>query len=397
MLFTNARIFLGNEFVKGSLRVIDGRFSEVIIDRPAVPEEGEEVVICTGQKIIPGLFDIHTHGVLGHDFSVSSAEDDAKMCRCYASQGVTSILATTMTNDKEQLIRAHSHIKALRKQQAESPDRHQDEATVRGINLEGPFLAEAKRGAHDPKHLRAISEDLFNELNSASGNSIRLMTVAPELDGAIDFIRTHSARQCDDSVRCDDTHQVMSLGHSACDYTKAMEAFKAGANHVTHLYNAMNGLSHRAPGIPGAAADQNAYVELICDGLHVHEAVIRNTFRANPEHVVMISDSIAPAGLPDGKYSSGGLEVFVRDGEIRLEDGTLAGSGIFLFEGLRRAINRFGIPENEAVLAATYTPAASLGMENECGRIGQDMQADFLIVDWEYNLVSVYIRGNKIK
>lgn len=397
MLFTNARIFLGSEFVKGSLRVKDGCFSEVIIDRPAIPEEGEEIINCTGQKIIPGLFDIHTHGVLGHDFSVSTAEEDAAMCRYYASNGVTSVLATTMTNDEEQLVRAHGQIRELGELQEKNPREHQGEAKVRGINLEGPFLAEKKRGAHDPQYLRGISEELFEKLNSASGNRIKVMTVAPELGGAIEFIRKHSAKQCNDSVRCDDTHQVISIGHTACDYDLAMKAFKAGANHVTHLYNAMNGLAHREPGIPGAAADNEAYVELICDGLHVHESVIRNTFRANPGRVVMISDSINPTGLPEGKYSAGGLDVFMQNGEIRLADGTLAGSSITLFEGLRRAINKFNIPENEAVLAATYNPAASLGMEDECGRIGQGMRADFLIVDWEYNLQSIYVNGQKLQ
>lgn len=405
MLFTNARIFLGNEFIKGALRVKDGRFCEVIINRPAIPEEGEEVISCTGQKIIPGLFDIHTHGALGHDFSFSSADEDEEMCRFYASHGVTSVLATTMTNEEDQLKRAHASIDEVCRRQAAialgegtgNEDSVYSAASIRGINLEGPFLAEKKRGAHDPQYLRGISEELFGELNGASGNRIKVMTVAPELEGAIDFIKAHSAKKIDDSVCCDENHQVISIGHTACDYELAVEAFRAGANHVTHLYNAMNGLAHRAPGIPGAAADEGAYVELICDGLHVHESVIRNTFRANPERVVMISDSIAPAGLPEGKYSSGGLDVFVKNGELRLEDGTLAGSGITLFEGLYRAITRFNIPECEAILAATYTPAASLGMEDECGRIGEGMQADFLVVDWDYNLQSVYLRGQKIR
>lgn len=395
MLFTNARIFLGNEFVKGALRVTDGRFSEVIIGRPAVPEENEEVVVCTGQKIIPGLVDIHTHGALGHDFSTASAEDDAELCRYYASNGVTSILATTMTGDIEQLKKAHSEIDRLCRQQADALSSNAcPAAAIRGINLEGPFLSAKKHGAHDPKYLRAVSEELFKELNSASGNRIRVVTVAPELEGAMDFIRAHSAKKCDDSVVCSDSRQVISLGHTACDYELAVEAFRAGANHVTHLYNAMNEMAHRAPGLPGAAADREAYVELICDGLHVHESVIRNTFRANPGRVVIISDSIAPAGLSDGTYSAGGLEVSVNADGIRLPDGTLAGSGITLFEGLRRAINNFNIPESEAVLAVTFTPAASVGLQDECGRIGQGMPADFLIVDWEYNLVKIYVNGH---
>ncbi len=152
----------------------------------------------------------------------------------------------------------------------------------------------------------------------------------------------------------------------------------------------MNGLHHRKPGIPGAAADANAWVELICDGLHVHESVIRHAFKAYPGRVVLISDSIAPSGLPDGQYSSGGLPVTLKDGEIRLEDGTLAGSGITLFEGLKRCVTRFGVPEEEAILAATYNPAASVGLEDICGSIAVGLDADFLVIDDDYTLRAVH-------
>ena len=427
MLFTGAKVFIGEKFENAEIRVRDGLVSEIaIFPERLAAGSAEEVMDCSGLKIIPGLFDIHTHGCLGYDFSKSSAAEDLKMLEFYAAHGVTSVLATTMTNELGQYRYACGEIRKLiglqetsdtaviRDSNAGSADGYKsgidaDEsasgiprAIIRGINMEGPFLSREKRGAHDPQYLYPVSEELFEDLNSCSGHNIRLLTIAPELDGAMDFIRRHSAVRTIGSDVTDSTptfyhqHQYISLGHSACDYSTAVEAFNSGADHVTHLYNTMNGLSHRAPGIPGAAADSRAYVELICDGLHVHEAVVRHTFRANPGRVVLISDSINPTGLPEGSYSAGGLDVFMKNGEIRLADGTLAGSSITLFEGLRRCITRFDIPEEEAILAATLNPAASVGLAQECGKIAVGMPADLLAVDNAYGLKEVFLKGKKL-
>ena len=385
MIYKNARVFIEGHFRDASFRLNDGRFVEISEggrELEAAPDE--QVIDCKGNKIIPGLFDIHTHGCLGYDFTFSSAEEDRKMLDHYAAHGVTSVLATTMTSSPDTYRRACSQIRQL----ADSvKDVRVFPAKVRGINAEGPFLSIEKKGAHDPQYITAPDEDYYNELNSLSGGMIRLITIAPEQDSAIGFIKKHTA---DNAVKRDSALYV-SVGHSDCDYDMAMKAFEAGADHVTHLYNAMNGLHHRKPGIPGAAADANAWVELICDGLHVHESVLRHAFKAYPGRVVLISDSIAPSGLTDGQYSSGGLPVFLKNGEIRLEDGTLAGSGITLFEGLKRCVTRFNIPEEEAILAATYNPAASVGLEDRCGSIAAGLDADFLVIDDDYNLLQVHL------
>lgn len=380
MILSNGRVFIDGHFVSADVKITEEHFSQIKVDGKIEPEQNEKVIDCKNKKVIPGLFDIHTHGCLGFDFSKSECDEDEQMCKFYGSHGVTSILATTMTNELGQYRRACASIRQLiEKQKGSSVS---SEATVRGINMEGPFISKEKRGAHDPQYIYPVSDELFDELDGLSGNAIKLYTIAPELDGATEFISKHKDR-------------VASVGHSDCDYDTAMKAFDVGSNHVTHLYNAMNGLHHRKPGIIGAAADRGAYVELICDGLHVHESVIRSTFKFNPGRVIMISDSINPTGLPEGKYSAGGLDVYMKNGEIRLEDGTLAGSSITLFEGLKRAVLKFGIPEEEAVLAATYNPAASLNMEHECGSIAEGLCGDCVVIDDDYNICNIVIGGKE--
>ncbi len=391
MIFANAKVFMDGRYEDASFRVKDGRFADIAKSpEKLAPGGAEEVIDCKGKKVIPGLFDIHTHGCLGLDFTFSGADDDRTMLKHYARSGVTEVLATTMTSAPEVYKKACAEICTLKDNTDPAL------ARVRGINAEGPFLSVEKKGAHDQNYIQPVDSEYYSELNRLSGNIIRLITIAPETEGAMDFIKTHAASGPSCDVRCEEDKVVVSLGHSDCGYDTAMEGFRAGADHVTHLYNAMNGLHHRKPGIPGAAADAGAWVELICDGLHVHESVIRHAFKAYPGRVVLISDSIAPSGLPDGQYSSGGLPVFLKNGEIRLEDGTLAGSGITLFEGLKRCVTRFDVPEEEAVLAATRNPAVSVGLSDRCGRIAEGLDADFLILSEDFDLEAVYIAGNKI-
>lgn len=362
MLYSNARVFVDRHFRIADLEVNNGIVTSLTFNDGAAG---------SGLTVLPGLFDIHTHGCLGHDFSSVTAKTLNTMLDFYRSHGVTHVLATLMTNPLPMLEASCKVIEAAIG--AGTPG-------LEGINLEGPFLSPDKKGAHDGQYLLLPDINVFNRLQELSGNSIRVLTVAPELDGAMSLIS---------SLASGGRRVRTSLGHSACDYSTAMEAFGKGADHVTHLYNAMNGFNHRAPAIPGAAMDSGAYVELICDGLHVHESVIRQVFKAYPGRVVMISDSINPTGLSEGQYTAGGLEVFMHNGDIRLADGTLAGSSVTLLEELRRCIKCFGIPEEEAVAAATLTPAASLGMDGTIGSICVGMPADFIVVDEQYNLLEV--------
>ena len=262
--------------------------------------------------------------------------------------------------------------------------RPENGAKVAGINLEGPFLCYAKRGAQAAENLHAPDAAMFHRLNEASGGIVRLVTVAPEEPGAIPFIEEVS-KVC-----------TVSIGHTTADYDTAMAAYQAGASHATHLFNAMPSLLHREPGVIAAASDNGATVELITDGLHVHPAVVRLTHRLFGEKLVLISDSLRCAGMPDGDYELGGQPITMKNGKATLTGtDTLAGSSIHLMEGLRRSVS-FGVPLEAAVTAATLAPAKVIKMDHAIGSLAPGKCADFVLLDQNLNLKAVYIDGKQI-
>ena len=261
----------------------------------------------------------------------------------------------------------------------------EDGAVMRGINLEGPFAAVEKKGAMDPNNLIDPDYDLFVELNEASEGRIKLNDVAPEKPGALDLIE-RTSDVC-----------VVSLHHTSADYDLAVEAFQRGASHVTHLYNAMNGFSHRAPGLIGAAADYASSVELISDGHHVHPAAVRIAFSIfGEDRVCLISDAMMACGMSDGEYELGGQKVTVKDGLATLASGTIAGSATPLTESFRRAVVEFGIPVESALRAATDNPSRVLGLEDEIGSIRVGKRADLTLLDAETLEVRHVVLGGKL-
>lgn len=362
MLIKNAKIFIGKAFIEGAVR-----FSETI-DEIGQPD-GPDSFDANGCYIIPGLVDIHTHGAVGEDFSDGSSEGLQTLSGYYASHGVTSFLATTMTLQEPVLAEAMRAIRDIRPGGG---------AKCAGVHLEGPFLSYAKRGAQAVENLHQPDAGLFHRLNELCGGQVRMVTVACEEPGAIAFIREIS-RVC-----------AVSLGHSTADYDTAMEGFAAGATHVTHLFNGMPSFLHRAPGLIGAALDWGASVELICDGLHIHPAVIRAAYRLFGDHLNLISDSLRCAGMPDGSYTLGGQPIVVKGGKATLPDGTLAGSSISLLDAMRNAV-RFGIPLGDAVYAASTAPAIAAGLR--AGSIQLGRPADLLVLDRDLNVKAVFIDG----
>ncbi|MCC8064190.1 MAG: N-acetylglucosamine-6-phosphate deacetylase [Clostridiales bacterium] len=371
MRIINARVFLGGGFVEGSVA-----FSETITAAgPAVAGPGE--LDAEGGYVIPGLIDIHTHAAVGADASDGDPEGLRTLSRYYAAGGVTAWCPTTMTLKEPELIRAMHTIRDFA--------RPADGAKVAGVNLEGPFLSYAKRGAQNPENLHAPDIGLFRRLCDASGGLVRLVTVAPEEPGAIPFIREASKVA------------TVSLGHTTADYGTAMAAYDAGASHATHLFNAMPPLHHREPGVIAAASDAGATVELITDGLHVHPAMVRLAHRLFGEKLVLISDSLRCAGMPDGDYVLGGQPITMKGGKATLSGtDTLAGSSIHLMDGLRRAVS-FGVPLEAAVTAATLAPAKVIGRDGEIGSIAPEKQADLVVLDSQLNVKAVYIDGKRIR
>jgi len=378
VLIKNAEVFMENRFVDTDIRIEEKKI--VKIEQSIVAYEKEEVVDAKGKKLIPALVEIHSHGCVGEDFATSDEAGLKKMLRFYASKGILHVLATTVTEDLELTQKALQTIKTRMDNQTEE----EELALIAGIHMEGPFLSHKKRGAHDEQYLLELSKELMDQWRKDAPSCIRMLSVDPDLDKSGEFIKTYAK------------DMVISLAHTECTYETAKKAIENGADHVTHLFNAMNGLNHREPGIVGAVSDFPVFAELICDGVHIHPAVIRLIYKVAGDRIVLISDSMSATGMENGIYQLGGLDVYVKDGKAILKDGTIAGSSVDLYEMMRRAIS-FGIPAEQAVLSATYLPAKSIGLEENIGSIAEGKTADILLIGADWNLEAVYKSGKKIE
>ncbi len=349
---------LGAEYK--TLVLENGKIKEIL----DVSEEiSAESIDAKGYTVIPGLIDVHTHGREGMD--TMDADFDS-LCDAYAKEGTTSVLLTTMTLGYEDLLRVcHASTDVCG-------------AHILGIHLEGPYISKERLGAQNPDFVRTPS---LEELISF-GDEVKMITVAPEVDGMLDFIR-EASKKC-----------VVSIGHTNATYEETICAIEAGANCLTHTFNAMPPFLHRAPGPIGAGCEKHIYAQVIGDGFHVERGALITAYRMfSSKRMVLISDSIAPAGLPDGCYSSGGLAVDVRDGKIHLANtNTIAGSSSTLLDCVR-TVTSFGIPLEEAVRMASLTPAEMLGVDDHKGKIAVGYDADLLLLDENLELKAVLIDG----
>lgn len=367
MLIKNGSVYIDGSFVKKDLMVDDSHKIADICEPGTVSDEN--CIDATGKYVIPGLVDVHIHGAVGHDFSDGDSLGLAQIAKYLKSKGITSFCPTSMTLPKEDLLHTFRSI-------LEVPQ-DSDHANIAGIHMEGPYISPSKKGAQKEEYIVAPDIESFQELNKACNNNIRIVTIAPEMPGSMEFIQAMH-----DSVS-------ISLGHSSAEYSLASAAYQAGANHATHLFNAMPPLHHRDPGIIGAAADQShVMVELICDGIHINPSVIRMVFRIfGEDRVVLISDAMRATGMEDGVYELGGQDVIKKGNRATLADGTLAGSATNLFDCMKNVVS-YGIPLETAIKAATLNPSNSIG-DQTIGRIKTGLQADLLILDNELNLVQV--------
>lgn len=375
MFFKNANLYTQDfRFHLGGFQVENGRFAQVL------PQEiPADAVDLEGAYVIPGLVDVHNHGNSGKDFSDGDYEGLKTMAAYLGSCGVTSFAPASMTLPYEVLDKAFATARQLKD---EAP---QGCARLMGIQMEGPFFSEKKKGAQNGAYLRNPDFEAFRALEEGCGGLVRIVDVAPELPGSVEFIQK-AKELC-----------TVSVAHTDASYDEAKAAFDAGATHVTHLYNAMPGIHHRKPGvIPAAAENEAVRAELICDGLHVHPASVRFAFRAfGPERMVLISDALRCCGMPDGEYELGGQQVFLSGGVARLADGTIAGSATNLFDCMVKAIS-FGIAPEDAVRAATWNPACAIGAQEEIGSIAEGKLGDFVVCGPDFARKEVYIGGVRI-
>ncbi len=329
---------------------------------------GGETVDASGCYVIPGLIDVHFHGCVGEDFSDADPAGLRRMAAYELSQGVTYICPAGMTLPEEQLT-------AICRTAAAHAASSADGAELVGVNLEGPFLCMAKKGAQNGAFLHDPDIAMLRRLQQAAGGLVKLVTVAPEQPGALEFIR--AARE--DGV-------TVSVGHTVADYDAAAAAFAAGARQATHLFNAMPPFAHRTPGVVGAAFDHpEVRAELICDGIHIHPSVVRAVFQLfGADRVILVSDSLRATGMPDGRYPFGGQEIEVHGNRATMADdpNTLAGSVTSLMGCLRQAV-KFGIPLAHAVRAASLNPARAIGIDHRAGSLEEGKEASFVLLGRE--------------
>lgn len=373
MRYENGWIFADGRFVRGGFSVENGRFAHVLEDVPGPAED------LDGALVIPGLVDIHVHGCAGADFSDGDYAGLVRMARYLARRGVTSFAPASMTLPYDALDKAFHAAARLRREGLA------DGARLMGIQMEGPFLSREKRGSQNPAYLRLPDWDRFLRLYDAAEGLLRIVDVAPELPGAVEFTR-RASEKC-----------RVSVAHTAAGYDQAAAVFDAGATHLTHLFNAMSGIHHRHPGPIGAASErENVTAELICDGIHVHPSAVRMAFRLFPRRICLISDALRCCGMADGSYSLGGQEILLSGGVARLTGDAIAGSAADLYQCMRRAVS-FGIPREQAVWAATALPARVIGRESETGAIADGRAADFVICGGELEPEAVYLGGKRLE
>ncbi|MBE5751883.1 MAG: N-acetylglucosamine-6-phosphate deacetylase [Clostridiales bacterium] len=376
--FKNATVYVDGEGLKKTTVCFDETIQK--ISRCAVAG-AEEIVLPDDAIVIPGFVDEHIHGAGGSDGMDGTVEDIAIIAKTIAAEGTTSFLVTTMTQSKENITKAMQAVKEYRNANAK------DGARVAGIHLEGPFIAADYKGAQPLEYVVAPDKDVFDEYNAASGNAIKIVSLAPEVAGADEFIR-HLEKQ----------GIVASIGHSGAKYPEIANAVNAGAKNVTHTYNAQTALHHREIGVVGSAMLIDALnCELIADTIHVSVPAMQLLVKNKPaDKLTLITDAMRAKGIPDGVSELGGQTVYVKNGEARLENGTLAGSVLRMNRAVQNMVEKVGVPFTQAVDYATINPAKTLGIDGEVGSIKVGKRADFTVLNTSYDVLLTVRDGEVI-
>ena len=373
--FKNALVYLeGKGFKKCSVE-FDERIQKI-----CKKSKGEGIELPENAIVLPGFIDQHVHGAGGSDGMDGSINDISIIANTLAKEGTTSFLVTTMTQSNENILKALTAVKDYR------ASAKSDGARVLGVHLEGPFIASSHKGAQPQEYVKKPSVDLFNELNKASGGSIKIVSLAPEIAGAEKLIK-----------HLKENKVVTSIGHSGANFLDVQKAVSNGVSSITHTFNAQTGLHHREIGVVGSAMlidELNA--ELIADAIHVSVPAMQLLIKNKPnDKVILITDAMRAKGLPDGESELGGQKVIVKNGEARLVDGTLAGSVLTMNKAVENVVKKVGVDFLQAVDFATINPAKNLGIAEEVGSIKVGKKADFAVLDKDFNVIMT-IRDGKI-
>lgn len=372
----NGQVYIDHTFQKKTIYIQDGTINLLEADC----QTSGTVFDAAGRRIVPGFIDIHTHGAVGVDINGALAEDLEKIGKFFAKNGTTSWLASILTDTEEQTSRAISQCIEYQASAGKG-------AQLLGIHLEGPFLASEFKGAMPEHLLKKGSADLAASYQRQANGNIRYITVSPEVEGVLELI-----------PRLRELGIVVAMGHSGADYDTAMAAIQAGTAACTHTFNAMAPLHQHRPAIIGAALESDVYCEMICDGLHLHPAIVRLLWKTKgPQRLVAITDSIMAAGLPDGNYHLGVNQVVVEKGDAKLaSDGTRAGSTLTQDRALRNLLSFTGLSLEEILPVLTENPAKLIGVYDRKGSIEDGKDADLVVLDEQNQVADVFLQGIRL-
>ncbi|NMB46982.1 MAG: N-acetylglucosamine-6-phosphate deacetylase [Firmicutes bacterium] len=344
------------------------------------PKGIEPIFDAGGSYVTPGLIDIHVHGGGGGDAMDGTVTALEQMSQIFSRHGTTAFLPTTVTAAHGEILKAMGAVK-------QAAEKGTGGAQVVGIHVEGPYISEKRRGAQNPAHIRLPSIEELEEIRQVGGPLLKLVTLAPEMEGALEVIRQLRSWGV-----------TVAVGHSDASYDQVMAAHSWGANHICHIYNAMRGLHHREPGVVGAALTCDDFaVELICDGVHVHPAAMELVFRAKgPDKVILITDTMRAMGLPVGHYQLGGLKIDVSKEAARLTTGELAGSTLSMAKAVKNAMEMLGVSWPEAVRMASYNPAHAVNLGHRKGSLTVGKDGDIAVFDDQLNTLATIVAGQVV-
>lgn len=393
---TNVEIFTPKKgFMHGTILIKDESIAKVRYHEGPLPclgkctESADAVLIDAtaefaenGEKIyaVPGFLDSHIHGAMGFDVCDGTVEALEAIAKYEASRGVTCLVPATMTMGEDTLKKVGEAVQQVSNKVIEGG------CSIEGLHMEGPFINPDKVGAQNPEFIHKPDSEYYQRLQKYSDKAYKVVTMAPEVEGGMDFIAANH-------------HEIsISVGHTCADYQQAYEAFAAGADRLTHCFNAMPSLHHRNPGPIAAAADhKHTWIEMITDGVHIDPAMVRLAFRIfGYERIVFVSDSMRATGLEDGEYSLGGQKVIVKGSEARLENGALAGSVTDLLACVKHAVEKMNIPLVEALTCACYNPYKALNMDDKRGTLESGKFADVLLLNEKLEPKAVWVKGRRV-
>lgn len=379
MLIKNINIITPYEVLKGyGVLIKNGKIIDIDLEEN-FENKDYKVIDGEGHYLSPGFIDIHNHGNSGFDIMDSTEEALDEISKYHISNGVTAYLGTIITSSYEDIVKAIKNINDY--------ENKSERANIIGIHLEGPFFNSMKKGAQPEKHIKEPNLEEIKSILNVSRDNIKMVSLAPELTGALDIVKYLKEKNI-----------AVAMAHTNATFDEAKKAIEYGATVATHLYNGMRSFTHREPGVVGACLDDSrVYTEIIYDRIHLHDITVRLALKSKGYNkIILVSDAMRAAGLPDGEYELGKQKVNVSNGAARLETGSLAGSTLNLRTAVYNMVNFLDVPIHEAVKMASLNPAKAINVENELGSIEVGKKADLIIFDKDINIKKIILDGKEL-